>query len=69
MFDKHLTKRELGILCVGAGLLAFVGVLALDLIRSSTEGGIGPAQRIALVLAVILVLLGLSLLPLGDDTA
>jgi hypothetical protein len=31
--------------------------------------GIGPAQRVALLAAGVLVLVGLSLLPLGDRPA
>jgi len=66
--DFQFTKRQLGLLCVGLGMLAFVGLLGLDLVTGG-DGGIGPAQRIGLGLTVALVVLGLSLIPLGDDKA
>lgn len=66
--DFQFTKRQLGGLCMALGALAFIGLLGLDLVTGG-DGGIGPAQRIALGLAVVLVLLGLTLIPLGDDAA
>ena len=67
--DFTFTKRKLGYLCIALGLLAFVGILGVDLLRAGGEGGIGPAQRIALGLAALLTLLGLTLIPLGNDPA
>ena len=66
--DFQFTKRQLGLLCVGLGVSAFIGLLGLDLVTGG-DGGIGPAQRIGLGLTVVLVLLGVTLLPLGDDKA
>ncbi|RMG75392.1 MAG: hypothetical protein D6711_06740 [Chloroflexi bacterium] len=63
------TKRQLGYLLIGLGIIAFVGIISVDIIRAGGEGGIGPAQRIALGLAGLLVLLGISLIPLGDRLA
>ncbi len=64
-----LTKRHLGILFTVAGVLGFLGILAIDLIDIGREGGIGPAQQIALVGCVLLTVLGLTLLPIKDSPA
>ncbi len=49
------------------GILGIAGLLAIDLLSPGREGGIGPAQRLALSLMGLTVLVGLSLLPLGDQ--
>ncbi len=69
MLDKALTKRQLGLLLLLAGALGFAGVLAVDVVDIGREGGIGPAQRIALGLALLIALVGLSLIPLGKQPA
>ncbi|GAB4509054.1 MAG: hypothetical protein OHK0046_03310 [Anaerolineae bacterium] len=69
MNDFTLTKRHLGLLCLLIGVVGFVGILGIDILDAGREGGIGPAQRIALGLMVALALLGLTLIPLGDDPA
>ena len=69
MLNKALTKRQLGILLLIGGILGFVGIIAVDLIDIGREGGIGPAQRIALGLMVAIALLGLTLIPLKDAPA
>lgn len=51
------------------GILGFAAILAVDLLDKGREGGIGPAQQIALGLMVALVLVGLTLVPLGDSPA
>jgi hypothetical protein len=66
--DFYFSKRQLGYLCVTLGIIGVFGILAYDLLRE-TEGGIGPAQRIGLALALALALLGVTLIPLGDDPA
>ena len=63
------TKRQLGFILLSIGGLAFVGILALDFIGGGREGGIGPAQLSALVVMGFVALIGLSLIPLGDDPA
>lgn len=67
--DFTFTKRQFGIICLLTGSLAFAAILSIDLINAGREGGIGPAQRIALIVSVIIALVGLSLIPLGDDPA
>lgn len=51
------------------GLLAAGGIIAVDLLDVGREGGIGPAQQLALVVSIGLALLGLTLIPLGNDPA
>ncbi|HLV35141.1 MAG TPA: hypothetical protein VKY59_08520 [Spirillospora sp.] len=69
MLDKPLTKRQLGLLLVIGGIAGFVAILAVDLIDVGREGGIGPAQQIALGLMVAVTFVGLTLIPLKDTPA
>ena len=71
MLNKNFrfTKRQLGLLCVVIGVIGFAGIMGIDILDAGREGGIGPAQRIALGLTIALTLLGLTLIPLGDDPA
>jgi hypothetical protein len=71
MFSNHFTfsKRGLGWLLVGGAVLGILGVLAVDILDVGREGGIGPAQQIALALSVVVGLIGLTLIPLGKDPA
>lgn len=64
-----MTKKQLGYLFIMGGVGAAVGLFGLDLLGAGQFQGIGPAQRMALFAAGGLVLLGLSLLPLGDNPA
>ena len=64
-----VTKRQLGLLFILLGLGAAAGLLAVDLLGAGQFQGLGPAQRRALLVAGAAVLLGLSLLPLGDKPA
>lgn len=67
--DFTFTKRQIGILLFVGGLLVFVGLLLLDTLGGGRDGGIGPAQRLALICSVILALIGLTLLPIKDTPA
>lgn len=69
MFRRSLTKRELGWLLLAGGILGFLAIFAIDIVDAGREGGIGPAQQIALVLMFVSAVLGLSLIPLGDKPA
>jgi hypothetical protein len=69
MLNQSLTKRQLGILLVTGGLVGFIAVLAIDIIDMGREGGIGPAQQIALGLMLLLVVIGLTLIPLKNTPA
>jgi hypothetical protein len=63
-----ITKRHLGFLFLVIGVLGFIGVFAIDIIRGR-QGDFGPSQQFALVGCAGLVVLGLSLIPLGDRPA
>lgn len=71
MVSNHftLTKRLLGLILLIAGVVGFVAILAIDVLNPGRQGGIGPAQRLALGLCVALALVGLTLIPLGSQPA
>jgi len=64
-----ITKRQLGVGFILISLAAVVGSFAFDLLGGGQFQGIGPAQRLALLAAGTIFLVGLSLLPLGDRPA
>lgn len=67
--DFLITKRLLGIGFVLAGVGAIVGMFAIDLLGAGQFQGIGPAQRQAMWAAGAAIVLGLTLIPLGDKPA
>jgi hypothetical protein len=67
--DPPLTKRQLGWLCLAAGAALVVAALGADVVGAGRFGGLGPAQRQALAGGALLVVLGVSLLPLGHRPA
>jgi hypothetical protein len=71
MFSNYFTfsKRGLGWLLVISGGLGIIAVLGVDVLDIGREGGVGPAQRIAIGLAVVMLIIGLTLIPLGKDPA
>ncbi len=64
-----VTKRQLGLLFILLGTGAAVAMFGMDILGAGQFQGIGPAQRRALLAAGVAVLVGLSLLPLGDRPA
>jgi len=64
-----MTKRQLGFAFIALGLLAALGSFANDLLGAGDFQGVGPTQRLALLAAGAIVLVGVSLLPLGDRPA
>ena len=64
-----LSKKHLGWLLLLAGIVAFVGILSIDILDFGREGGIGPAQQMALVVSALTAFIGLTLIPLGDAPA
>jgi len=64
-----MTKRQLGLLMIALGVLAILGLFAMDLVRAGQYQGIGPAQKQAMLAAGAAVIVGLTLLPLGDSPA
>ena len=64
-----LTKRHLGLLLLLGGIFGFAAILGIDILDVGREGGIGPAQCIALGGCVLMALVGITLIPLGDQPA
>lgn len=64
-----LTKRLLGVLMLLVGIGGFAAIFAIDIIDVGREGGVGPAQQIALGGCVLIALVGLTLIPLGKQPA
>lgn len=69
LFDAPLTKRQLGALIAAGGVIAALAVLLVDILRAGAFDGLGPAQLLALGGCALAIVLGLSLLPLGDRLA
>ena len=67
--DEGITKRQLGFGLAVIGAVGFLAILSIDLLDVGRQGGIGPAQSLALLLMAALSLAGLSLIPLGDAPA
>jgi hypothetical protein len=67
--DFTLSKKHVGWLLLIGGGLAFVGILSIDILDVGREGGIGPAQQMALAASGLIALIGLTLIPLGDTPA
>ncbi len=66
---KMVTKRQLGLLFILLGVAAAGATFVIDLLGAGQFQGIGPAQQRALVVAVLAVLVGLTLIPLGNRPA
>jgi hypothetical protein len=71
MLSNHftLTKRHLGLLLLVGGVAAFAAILSIDVFDVGREGGIGPAQSIALAGCVLVALVSLTLIPIRDQLA
>ncbi len=64
-----ITKKQLGLGMSAVGFVAFLAILAIDFLKAGKFEGIGPTQQIALIGAGLLMLLGLTLIPLGNKPA
>jgi len=71
IFSKTFTftKRQIGWLLVIGDVAGFLGVMVLNFVRHKPVSEIGPAQQLVFVLFVVGLLIGLSLIPLGDAPA
>lgn len=68
--DFTFTKKHLGYAAVLGGIFAITGVLLYDQLGlSDPKGGFGPSQQLAMIGATLSILVGLTLLPLGDTPA
>ncbi|KAA3664936.1 MAG: hypothetical protein DWQ04_03160 [Chloroflexi bacterium] len=64
-----MTKKQLGLIMITLGVGGILGLFAMDFIGAGQFQGIGPAQRLAMMAAGLVIIIGLSLLPLGDKPA
>jgi hypothetical protein len=64
-----VTKRQLGIGFILLGLVAIIATFAVDWLGAGNFQGVGPAQRVALIGAGLVIVVGITLLPLGDRPA
>lgn len=64
--DYVLTKRHLGLILLAAGLFFVTGMVILELVKSD---GFGTVQKLSVMIGIASVLIGLSLLPLGNHPA
>ena len=67
--EEPITKRQLGIAMSIVGGVGIVAVLAIELLQIGRQSGIGPAQAFALFILTIMLVVGLTLIPLGDVPA
>ncbi|MFZ0548470.1 MAG: hypothetical protein WAM60_23685 [Candidatus Promineifilaceae bacterium] len=51
------------------GFLGIAAMFARDLTGTADFDGIGPTQRLAIIVGGVIILVGLSLLPLGNRPA
>ena len=64
-----VTKRWLGIGFLALGALGIFGAFINDIFSLTEYQGIGPAQRFVIAISIIPILVGISLIPLGDKPA
>ena len=64
-----VTKRQLGLVFLFLGIAALLGLLAGDWLGAGRFSGIGPIQKLLMVAAGLIALIGISLIPLGNKPA
>lgn len=67
--ERAITKRQLGAFLALIGAGGFVAILLIDVVDVGRQGGIGPAQGLALGLMIACAIIGLTLIPRGDAPA
>lgn len=50
------------------GVLALMGVFGFDAITGG-DGTLGPSQKLALIASILTLLVGITLIPLGNEPA
>ena len=69
MWRRPLNKRQLGLLLLACGIPGLAVVLAIDALNAGREFILGPTQALLAGVILLFVIVGLSLLPLGDRPA
>lgn len=67
--ERAVSKRQLGVFLALVGIAGFAAILMIDVVDVGRQGGIGPAQRLALGLMAATAILGLTLISRGDAPA
>lgn len=65
--DFTLSKRLVGILGIIAGMGVVIGSLGYDALRGSSD--LGTTQQLIILVGIGAIIVGLTLLPLGDEPA
>jgi uncharacterized membrane protein YgdD (TMEM256/DUF423 family) len=66
--DFTLTKRHLGVILLAAGVVLFSGMFLAEALKSQSDG-IGTVQKLGLLIGAVSIIVGLTLLPLGNRPA
>ncbi|WP_119072328.1 hypothetical protein [Aggregatilinea lenta] len=66
--DFTFTKRHLGLILTAIGPVLIAAMLAAEWLDADS-GGFGLAQRAGVILGAAALLVGLSLIPLGNQPA
>ena len=66
--DFTLTKRHLGVILLGVGLVLFSGMFIVEAVKSQSDG-IGTVQKLGILVGAASIIVGLTLLPLGSHPA
>lgn len=64
-----VTKRQLGLFLTFFGILLTLGIFAVEWFEAGNFQGIGPLQRIALIISLAILIVGITLIPLGNRPA
>ena len=64
-----ISKRQLGFGILISGFLIGLALFVKDFVGLAEYAGIGPLERNLYIAAIILILLGLSLIPFGNKPA
>jgi len=65
--NKPITKRQLGVLLIMVGVIAAAALLGYDLLRHHPIGD--RVQPLALLGTALIIMLGATLIPLGNRPA
>ena len=66
--DWVITKRQLGLAFLALGAVGLAAIFGIDILRGR-EFTLGPTQVIGLGGCALMIVVGLTLLPLGDRPA
>jgi len=65
-FNHYLTKKQIGIFCIAAGLGGDLLLFSLSRLGMGRWGGVGPVEGITLLVGLAMALLGIRYLRAGD---